>query len=70
MNQLVGALVNSIAFSVLGMGIFGAGFWVFDRLMPGQLFKEIIEEHNTALAVLMGSIAIGISLIIGFAIHG
>jgi uncharacterized membrane protein YjfL (UPF0719 family) len=42
---------------------------VIDRLTPFALWKEIVDEHNTALAVLIGFIALGISVIIAAAIH-
>jgi uncharacterized membrane protein YjfL (UPF0719 family) len=43
-------------------------FVTVDRLTPYALWKEIIDEHNTALAVLIGSIALGMSIIIAAAI--
>ena len=42
---------------------------VIDKMTPFTLWKEIIDEHNTALAVLIGFIALGISIIIAAAIH-
>jgi uncharacterized membrane protein YjfL (UPF0719 family) len=42
---------------------------LIDRLTPYQLWKEIIDEHNTALAVLIGLISLGVSIIIAAAIH-
>ena len=42
---------------------------VIDRLTPYTLWREIIDEHNTALAVLIGAIALGMSIIIAAAIH-
>jgi putative membrane protein len=64
------AIANSLVFSLIGLVMFSIGFMIFDRATPGQFWKEIIEEHNTALAIIVGSVAIGISLIIAFAIHG
>jgi uncharacterized membrane protein YjfL (UPF0719 family) len=37
---------------------------------PYHLWKEIIEEHNTSLAIVVGAMSIGIALIISSAIHG
>ena len=64
-------LVNLFAaavFAVLGIVLFIAAFFLFDRLTPGLLWKEVIEEHNTALAILIGGVAIGLSIIISAAI--
>lgn len=65
----VGFLVNSIVFSFLGVFIFWVSFLLIDRLTPYKLWKEIIEEHNTALAIIVGAMSIGICLIIAAAIH-
>ena len=62
-------LINAIVFSVLGLVIFSLGFWVLEKLTPFSLWKEIIDEHNTALAIIFGAISIGICQIIASAIH-
>ncbi len=61
-------LIAAAVYSVLGIVLFVAAFAVLDRLTPGSLWTEIIEEHNTALAVIMGAISIGISIVIAAAI--
>jgi uncharacterized membrane protein YjfL (UPF0719 family) len=40
-----------------------------DRLTPYHLWKEIVDEKNTALAIVVGALAIGISIIISAAIR-
>jgi uncharacterized membrane protein YjfL (UPF0719 family) len=40
-----------------------------NRLAPFLLWKEIIEEHNTALAIIVGAMSLGICIIIAAAIH-
>jgi uncharacterized membrane protein YjfL (UPF0719 family) len=42
---------------------------LFDRLTPGSLWKELIEDQNTALGVLMGCVAIALAIVIAAAIH-
>jgi uncharacterized membrane protein YjfL (UPF0719 family) len=64
------ALVAAVVFSAIGLLAFALAFWVFDRKTPGNFWKEILDEHNTALAIMAGSVAIGISMIISAAIHG
>jgi putative membrane protein len=65
----IGFLVNSIVFSFLGVFIFWVSFLIIDRLTPYHLWKEIIEEHNTALAIVVGAMSLGVCLIIAAAIH-
>ena len=62
-------VVNAVVFSFLGVLIFWASFLLIDKLTPYHLWKEIIEEHNTALAILLGAVSLGICLIIAAAIH-
>ena len=53
------------------MLVFVLGFYSFDRMTPQyNLWKEIVEEKNTALAIVVAAVAIGLSTIIGAAIHG
>jgi uncharacterized membrane protein YjfL (UPF0719 family) len=63
-------VVNSIVFSFLGVFIFWVSFRLIDRLTPYLLWKEIIEEHNIALAIIVGAVSLGICLIIAASIHG
>lgn len=63
-------VVAALLYSAIGLGVYAFGFWLLDRSIPGHLWKEIIEEHNTALAICIGAIAIGIAIIIASAIHG
>jgi len=62
-------VVNAIVFAFLGVAIFGISFVVIDKLTPYQLWKEIIEEHNFALAIVIGAMSLGICIIIAAAIH-
>jgi uncharacterized membrane protein YjfL (UPF0719 family) len=41
-----------------------------DRLTPGHLWKEIVEEQNRALAIVVGAFTLGIALIIAASISG
>lgn len=63
--QILAALV----YSLIGLVVFGVTFVIVDRLTPYALWKEIIDEHNTALAIILGAVAIGIALIISSAIR-
>ena len=63
-------VVNAIVFSFLGVFIFWVSFRLIDRLTPYLLWKEIIEEHNIALAIIVGAVSLGICIIIAASIHG
>jgi putative membrane protein len=67
-NLLVQGLVAATVYAVLGILIFVGALVAVDRMTPGTLWKEIIEEHNTALAVMMAGICIALSIVIAAAI--
>jgi uncharacterized membrane protein YjfL (UPF0719 family) len=57
-------------YSILGIVIFVASFALVDKLTPYALWKEIVEDKNVALAVLVGAISLGMCVIIAAAVHG
>ncbi|RSK42258.1 DUF350 domain-containing protein [Hymenobacter perfusus] len=63
-------IASSIIYSVLGITILVISFVVIEKLTPRMLWKEIIEEHNTALAIMAAAFMIAVALIISSAIHG
>jgi uncharacterized membrane protein YjfL (UPF0719 family) len=64
------ALAASIIYSLLGIVILVASFYLFNKLTPGTLRREIMEEHNTALAIIAAAFMLAVALIISAAIHG
>jgi putative membrane protein len=57
-----------IVYSMVGVLVLGGCFWIMKTLMPFSLRKEIEEDQNTALAIIIGSVIIGMSIIIAAAI--
>ena len=64
------AFAASIIYSVLGIVILIISFYVFNKLTPGTLRREIMEEHNTALAIMAAAFILAVALVISAAIHG
>jgi putative membrane protein len=62
-------MVAALVYAAIGLVIFGVAFVVVDRLTPYHLWKEIVDEKNAALAIVVGAMAIGISIIISAAIR-
>jgi uncharacterized membrane protein YjfL (UPF0719 family) len=60
----------TLLYAFVGIVIFVVSFVLVDRLTPGELWKEIVERQNVAVAILAGAVAIGISSIIAAAVHG
>jgi uncharacterized membrane protein YjfL (UPF0719 family) len=62
-------LLNSIIYAVLGIAIFVIGFVIVDKLTPYDLWKELVEKNNLALAIVIGASTLGTCIIIAAAIH-
>ncbi len=65
----LGNVVAALVFAFIGIFIFIIAFIVMDKLTPYHLWKEIVQEHNIALAILVGAMSLGICIIIAAAIH-
>lgn len=68
-SNLLHNLVNAAVFAGIGIIIFVVAFVVMDKVTPYHLWKEIVQEHNMALAILVGAMSIGICIIIAAAVH-
>ena len=65
----VSLMINAILFSLIGIVVFLLTSWLYDKITPFNLWEEIVKKQNTALAIVFGSIMLGLSIIIAFA-HG
>lgn len=70
MDPFIKGLAMAVVFTVIGLVLFGFAFLLMNKFSPFSIRKEIEEDQNTALAVLMGSVILGIAIIVAAAIHG
>jgi putative membrane protein len=70
MDNIVKTLVSALAFSALGLVLFSVAFLIIVKVTPFSLRKEIEDDQNTALAIIIASVILGIALIVSSAIHG
>jgi putative membrane protein len=56
-------------FAFLGIGILAAALLIFNRLTPGTLWRELMEDQNTAMAIVIAGVTIGVSIIVAAAVH-
>ena len=68
--DLAEAIVTALIFVIIGLIFFAIAFFVLEKGMPYSVHKEIEEDQNTSLGVIIGSMLIGIAIIIAAAIHG
>ncbi len=70
LSQIAGPLLMAVIFTLVGMVLFGLSIWLIVKLAPFSVQKEIEEDQNTSLGIIMGSIILGIALILAAAIQG
>ena len=68
-ENMLSNVVAAVVFAFIGIVLFILAFMVFDKLTPGSLWKELLDDQNTALGVLMAGIAIALAIILAAAIH-
>jgi putative membrane protein len=70
MESLLPIVVTTVVFVVIGLLVFALTFFVITKAMPFSVRKEIEEDQNVALAIVIASVLLGSALIIAAAIHG
>ena len=63
------SIAGSIIYALIGVVIFWLSFLIIDKLTPYHLWNEIVEKHNIALGIVVGAMALGVSVIVAAAIH-
>ena len=64
-----GIVVTSLVFALMGVAIFWLCFLIIDKITPYDLWGEIVEKQNVALALVVAAMSLGICIIIAAAIH-
>jgi len=67
--DIVHNIEAALVFAFIGIAVFVLSFIIIDRLTPYDLWKEIVQEKNMALALLVGALSIGVCIIIAAAVH-
>jgi putative membrane protein len=71
LNELINIkyIIASLVYSFLGILVLFFAFWLIEKITPENLWKEILEKHNIALAIVFAAFIIAIAIIISSAIH-
>jgi putative membrane protein len=70
LDELFNVLETTIIFVALGLVVFAVAFLIVVLVAPFSVKKEIEDDQNISLAVIIGSVIIGVAMIISAAIHG
>ena len=63
-------VASTAIFTIVGLLFFALSYWVIEKLTPFSLRKEIEEDQNIALGVILAGIFIAIALIVAAAARG
>ena len=67
-KALVDGIISTLVFAGVGLVTFLIAFLIIAKLSPFSIRKEIEEDQNTSLGIVIGSVVIGLSIIIAAAI--
>ncbi len=63
------AMLSTVIYSCLGMALFAGALFIMQKVAPFSIRKEIEQDQNTALAVIIGSVFVSMAIIIQAAIR-
>jgi uncharacterized membrane protein YjfL (UPF0719 family) len=61
---------STVVYTIFGVIVFAVSFWLMVKISPFSIRKELEADQNVALAILIGSVILGLAFIIGSAVHG
>ena len=70
LDKLLPVLATTVVFVAIGLIVFALAFLIVVLVAPFSVKKEIEEDHNTSLAIIIGAVIIGVAMIISAAIQG
>jgi uncharacterized membrane protein YjfL (UPF0719 family) len=70
LEGLLPVFITTVVFVVFGLIVFALAFLIIAKSAPFSVRKEIEDDQNIALAIVIGSVILGSALIIAAAVHG
>ena len=70
MAPIIKAIISTLIFVGIGLFVFAVAFIIIVKVSPFSIRKEIEEDQNVSLGIVIGSVILGLSWIISAAIHG
>ncbi|HYC91618.1 MAG TPA: DUF350 domain-containing protein [Thermoanaerobaculia bacterium] len=62
--------LSTVVYTIFGVIVFGLAYWAMIKVAPFSIRKEIEDDHNNAVAILMAAVILGLAIIIAAALHG
>ncbi len=63
-SNILYGIIDTAVYSLVGIIMMGLGFLLINFFTPFSVKKEIEDDQNTSLGIIIGSVIIGISIII------
>ena len=70
LSPMLRTFLSTVGYTVFGVIVFALAYWVMVKVSPFSIRKELEEDHNTAVAILMASVILGLAIIIAAVLHG
>ena len=70
LSPMLRVFLSTVGYTFFGVIVFALAFAVMVKLSPFSIRKELEADHNTAVAILMASVILGLAIIIAAALHG
>lgn len=70
LGPFVRTFLSTVVYTVFGVIVFGLAYWAMIKVAPFSIRKEIEDDHNNAVAILMAAVILGLAIIIAAALHG
>ena len=70
LDEIWSVLETTVIFVAMGLIVFTIAFLIVVLVAPFSVKKEIEDDQNISLAIIIGAVIIGIAMIIAAAIQG
>ena len=70
LEEILPVLVTTIVFVLLGLIVFAIAYWIIVKVSPFSVRKEIEDDQNIALGIVIGAVILGVAIIIAAVVHG
>lgn len=70
LSPAVRIFIQTVGYTFFGLIVFAFAYWAMVKVTPFSIRKEIEDDQNTALAIVIAAVILGLALIISAALHG
>ena len=69
-DSALNGVLSSVIYSIIGIAMALLAYKLIDLMTPGHLSRQLSENHNIALAIVVGLLMLGICIIIAATMVG